>query len=194
MPNSIFMFVLQSWTKKNIIKCSKWLKKTLLSHPDFISFLCGTERTLRDVRMTYLCYQPTQLWPTWWPTHSNYRNHGTSSVTQYQRCGSSSYLSITTSAQTTTKGWAMNIKNEWHQHDAQILLDNGNLILIFLLFFFLLAPSIIVPRGNDPSNVAQTCLYEACLWSPGHRYSWSLLPDSSTTTNLFCRWYYPGSI
>ena len=35
-------------------------QQTLLSHPYFISFLCGTERTLRDVRMTYLVL----------PTHS----------------------------------------------------------------------------------------------------------------------------
>ena len=167
MPNSIFMFVLQSWTKKNIIKCSKWLKKTLLSHPDFISFLCGTERTLRDVRMTYLCYQPTQLWPTWWPTHSNYRNHGTSSVTQCQRCGSSSYLSITSCAQTTTAA-AMNINNEWHQHDAQILLDNENLTFIF----FVLLSSCPEYFCTQRKWSKQCCSNLPCLWSQ--------LPDTVT--------------
>ena len=50
----------------------------------------------------------------------------------------------------------------------------------------------IVPRGNDPSNVAQTCLvYDHSYLTP--LLLRSFLPDSSTITNLFCSstsWLY----
>ena len=60
------------------------------------------------------------------------------------------------------------------------------------LFFLLLALSNFVPRGNDPSNVAQTCLvYDHSYLTP--LLLRSFLRDSSTITNLFCSstsWLY----